>query len=260
MRKDFIAIGVLAMAASVPASAAVVTFTVEGTDAIFLAGRDDIIIPPADQPWGPPSGMQRHPGPTPEESQETKPDFLLVSGGDVVRVLDPAVGGINFFNGLGPPYFGPDGNGLSGSNLTSFGGISGYIGPQGPLVGVFLNSTIPLTGAPITLDFSPSGLGTDFTSLAPELGQIFYIGNGQTSGGVFQEFTAPTGATRLFLGIADGFGFVGNPGAYDDNDGAYVVRIGVNEIPTPVDVPAPAALGLLGVGLAGLAAARRRSN
>jgi hypothetical protein len=59
------------------------------------------------------------------------PPFIAVIGGDVIRVADPAIGGVNFFNGFGPPFFGPSGNGLSGSNLTALGGISGYI-PKAP--------------------------------------------------------------------------------------------------------------------------------
>jgi hypothetical protein len=34
-----------------------------------------------------------------------------------------------------------------------------------------------------------------------------------------------------FLGIPDGFGFLNAPGAYDDNDGAYHIVIGVNQTP-----------------------------
>lgn len=75
--------------------------------------------------------------------------------------------------------------------------------------------------------------------------------------GDFQTFVAPVGATRLFLGIPDGFGFVGLPGAYDDNDGSYEVRIGVNEIPTGV-VPEPSALAMwLVVSLIGVVSIRR---
>lgn len=242
------------------ASAASISVSVRGSDAIFLAGRTDLTIPPANEAWtGPGDFLARHPGPTPEEIRETLPPVILVTGGDVIRVADPAVGGVSFFNGFGAPLFGPGGNGPAGSSLTSLGGISGYIGPQGPLTGVFLTDAIPdgSTPAPATLDFRPTGLGIEFASLSPLLGQVFYIGDGVTSGGDFQEFIAPAGATRLFLGIPDGFGFGGVPGAYDDNDGSYRVTIGVNQIP----VPEPDALALLAIAaIAGAGLTRRRGT
>jgi hypothetical protein len=237
------------------ASAAIVDVTIDGSDAIFLAGRTDIVIPPASDPWSSPTGMQRHGGPTPEEIQETLPPIVAVAAGDVVRALDPAVGGISFYNGFGAPLFGPDGGVGGQTDLSSFGGISGFLSDGlGPLAGVFLDDTIPNGTAPARLNFTAAGLGTDFLTLMPDLGQVFFIGDGQTSGGVFHEFIAPAGATRLALGIPDGFGFVGVPGAYDDNDGAYRIRIGINEIPT---IPEPATLALFGTGLFGFAFARK---
>lgn len=241
---------------SLTASATVYDVTINGSDAIFLAGRTDLVIPDASQPWTTGTHLIRHAGPTPEEIKETLPPVLSIVAGDIVRALNPAIGGISFYNGYGAPYFGPSGNGLAGSNLASLDGISGYIGPQGPLAGVFLDAGIPTGVAPTTLDFSPGGLGVDFLTLTPELGQVFYIGDGVASGGVFQEFIAPVGATRLFLGIPDGFGFLGAPGAYDDNDGSYRIRIGINQIPT---IPEPGLLALLGLGMAGMLVSRRKA-
>src|SRR5690606_9532984 len=112
-------------------------------------------------------------------------------------------------------------------------GISGWYGPQGSLAGVFLDDDIPNAGpAPATLDFWNGS--REFTSINPELGQLFFIGDGATAAGLLQSFVAPAGATRLFLGIPDGFSFNGPPGAYEDNDGAYRIRIGVNEDPRTV--------------------------
>jgi hypothetical protein len=88
------------------------------------------------------------------------------------------------------------------------------------------------------------------------LGQIFFIGDGENSANILQEFIAPTGATRLFLGVPDGFGFLGAPGAYDDNDGSYRIRVGVNQNPVPEAGTSVASL-LLG-SLAGGAWLRRR--
>lgn len=235
------------------ASAATYGIQIDGSDAIWLAGRTDLMIPAANQAW--PGGLGRHGGSTPEEILETLPPGISVNAGDVIQALDPAIGGISFFNGFGGTLYGPGGNTLSGSNLTSFGGISTYKGPQGPLVGVFLDDSVPNGVAPAGLDFTPAGFGTDFLALSPGLAQVFYIGDGKTSGGIFQSFTAPSGATRLFLGIPDGFSFGGAPGAYDDNDGWYSVRIGVNEAPT---VPLPAAVWLLGSAFAGVVAIARR--
>ena len=110
---------VLLILLSGTAAGAVVDLTIDGSDAIFLAGRTDLVIPAAALPWTTGTHLIRHPGPTPEEIKETLPPSIPVAPGDVIRALDPAVGGVSFFNGFGAPLYGPGGPGVRGSTLTS---------------------------------------------------------------------------------------------------------------------------------------------
>ena len=195
------------------------TVEVLGTDAIYIAGRADLApVPDPSLAWV----LARHSGG--QELLETFPKSLSITAGDVLRVLE-ATGEVDYFQNNPPPIppgYGPEGNGVSGSNLDSLGGISGYIGPQGPLVGVFLDDSIPNGVAPAALDFTV--LGTVLDTLSPDLGQVFYIGDGTSTSGL-KEFVAPPGTTRVFFGIPDGFGFGGQPGAYDDNDGSFEITV-----------------------------------
>ena len=87
----------------------------------------------------------------------------------------------------------------------------------------------------------------------PLLGQQFFIGNGLNSANLQQVFFVPDGATRLFFGIADGSGFVGNPDFYADNFGSYRVDYRLSNT-----VPEPSTIALSAFGLALLALSRRR--
>jgi hypothetical protein len=91
----------------------------------------------------------------------------------------------------------------------------------GYLVGVFLPERPP-GSPPHGLDFRGH---YDFSRLAPALGQLFFIGDGRNADGILQRFVVPRGATHLYLGLADAFGFEGDPGYYGDNAGSFEVRI-----------------------------------
>ncbi|MFO1484723.1 MAG: LamG-like jellyroll fold domain-containing protein [Verrucomicrobiaceae bacterium] len=166
------------------------------------------------------------------------PPSINVTGLDGSKVTFPQIAGvINTFADV----HGPDGAHTAGRScdLTSVGGISGYLnGNNTPaLVGVFLDESQPAS-APERLDFSAGApaLGENFTTLTPALGQVFFIGDGLTSGGIAQQFIVPAGATRLFFGVPDGYDgtlYHGAPTAYSDNSGSVSLRAVVTPSVTP---------------------------
>jgi len=155
-----------------------------------------------------------------------------------------ATGAVDHCSG-GCPGFTPDGGQLWSNGAEN--GISGLTANIDALVGVFLASGLPSAGAaPVSLDFSGGGLGTDFLQLQPALQQVFFIGDGSTGGGAVQQFQVPMGATRLFLATHDGYGWANNSG---------VIQV---ELTAAVPEPAAWVLMLAGTGLlAGLARRRR---
>jgi hypothetical protein len=104
----------------------------------------------------------------------------------------------------GGPYNGPAGRTDVDTNLAPAGVVSGVrAGSAMFLAGVFLSGRLPESPPPV-----------DTATSFPRLGQVFFIGSGRT-------VNVPTEATRLYLGIADGYGFAGQPGHYSDNSGTF---------------------------------------
>jgi len=122
--------------------------------------------------------------------------------------------------GTGEPTSGPMGGGCAGgsTNIESADGIAGLIDATRTqfLAGVFLAGR-PLASPPERLDVAPGQPG-EAASRAPALGQSFYLGAGATT-------TVPAGATELYLGFVDGWGFQGEPSYYADNTGGFRVTI-----------------------------------
>jgi hypothetical protein len=93
-------------------------------------------------------------------------------------------------------------------------GIGNIITQHNSLLGVFLTNEQPDgSPAPSALDFSTAG-SRDFLTFSPQLKQVFFIGDGKTSGGADQEIVVPAGATRLYLGTMDGSGWFNNGGSF----------------------------------------------
>ena len=125
-------------------------------------------------------------------------------------------------------------------------GISDVRVPMNSLIGVFLTNAQPnLSPAPSYLDFDIGSAtnnvagGIGYTSLTPEIAQVFFIGDGLTGqgSGVQQTISVPAGATRLFLGTMDGY-------YWGDNYGSFSVTV--------TAIPEPSTFALICVGGANL--------
>jgi hypothetical protein len=151
--------------------------------------------------------------------------YRFTAGAAKVLKFFKVEGGVSLNGAGGLPFYGPDGGPLPGpTDITSVGGISGLKHPNSTfLAGVFLTDSEPRDPAPSTIDFNhPSAL--TFRTLKPAIGQVFYIGDGKTPGGIPLGFLAPANATRLFLGIVDGWNnscICGPAHAYHDNSGGF---------------------------------------
>ena len=183
--------------------------------------------------------------------------------GRTLRVID-----VTGLVGCQPlPIFDPDGDTCvsTTTDVNGLGGIAG-IEAQGRtlfLAGLFLGPDVPtLATRPPELHYGPGDLSYNALSYSPAVGQLFFIGDGRVGNlrlgiglGPVQNFVVPTDATRLFLGFADAFGFVGDPNAYDDNSGAVSATF---EIAGVAAVPEPGTIMLVATGLVGVIAVARR--
>jgi hypothetical protein len=191
---------------------------------LYLAGRSDLTIPPLGEPSEIPLFSCRDGG----LIQEAFPSGYRVAAG--TEFTFKASGRINYFGQSLDQGYPPDGdpNG-SMAGIGSFGGISGYQGPAGALAGVFLTDAIPLEPAPEPIRFTVDTVGVEFTRLEPQIGQVFFIGDGANSAATRQVFVAPAGAARLFVGLVDGAFFSGPPTCYADNVGSFDYEIDANQ-------------------------------
>jgi hypothetical protein len=220
------------------------TVTVPGRSNPFLAG----------QPDGATAKSDSAPAQSPVLAASVAP-------GDVLTFA--ATGSVSYGGGL--PTHPPDGGFLI--STASALGIAGYpttLLPVDALVGVFLGEEIPSDPAPDEISYPAGGLA--YPLLAPLPRQIFYIGDGRTGNGTgeIQQIVVPAGATRLYLGTTDGFGWYNNSGEFEvtinrlNNNpnqprvGPTTVRFDRPAYTADLDVPVAASILIDPVPLGGL--------
>ncbi len=209
--------------ATTPAAENPPIFALGAAPVLHLAGRTDIIIPKLGEPSENPLFACRDGA----IIQETYPSGYQISPGS--EFIFKASGRVNYYGGAPEDGYPPDGDAQT-AEIEPFGSISGYIGPSGALVGVFLDDSIPNGEiAPERINFTPEGQGVDFERLAPQIGQVFFIGDGKNANGNAQIFVAPANATRLYIGLIDAPSFYGFSGCYADNTGGFEYSMKSNQ-------------------------------
>jgi hypothetical protein len=166
------------------------------------------------------AGQAKPPDPGGGGAGVLPPMVALPPGANRIVTFPSITGSVNPIMG-DAEWNGPAGDGVGGTNVLSFGGISGIVHAANGmfLVGVFLSDGTPTTPEPSRLDFT-NGMPAD--PLAPKLGQTFLIGDGTG-----HKYDVPPEATRLYLGFADSYLYKGLPGWYDNNAGELTVTVGI---------------------------------
>ena len=223
MRTITLALMVAALAMATPAWADMVT--VDGNSTVYFAGQTA-----GDMPLTASSGDSAtfHGD---GSLAITLPPYVDVTGfGGTIDITAVGRWGFGPSNVEGPSG-GTWGTGTSHAEYDDLG-ISLLTAPFNGLAGVFLTNSAPSTPAPASL----STLSADDMT-TPLLQQSFYIGSSLSG------VTVPAGATRLFFGLHNGYGWYNNVGSVDV---------------TVVPVPAAVVLGGIGLGLVGLVKRRRK--
>lgn len=184
--------------------------TLENAGRVVVSGRANI--------FG--AGYKAPPAPGGGGAGVLPPAWRLPAGSERVVTFPRITGRVNpIRTNPDVPWNGPEGDLLGPTDVKSFRGISGIVHRRNGmfLVGVFLTNAEPSQPAPPRLNFTNR---EQFDVLEPRIGQTFFIGDGKG-----RRYLVPAGATRLFLGFADGYYYKGPPGWYDNNAGKVVATV-----------------------------------
>jgi len=115
-------------------------------------------------------------------------------------------------------------NSVPTNNLN---GIANVRAPIGAVMAVFLNDDSPTSGStPSCLDFA-SASQRNYSSISPQLKQVFFVGDGKKSDGTVQKIIVPPGATRVCIGMMDAW-------QWNDNIGNFSFKVYGSPVVTTV--------------------------
>jgi hypothetical protein len=245
----------LVIAGCLPAT---VFTTVSATNNIFLAGQ------PATAANSTPACTTANLGCLPFEL-----DFIPVAGNTLMFTGPgaPTPGNSGGVSACANPVCStttPDGNNLGSAAPATSLSYSGttisqiqFTGVELFLIGVFLGPSLPGSQVASIGDYGTGAISPNQVTYTPLVGQTFFVGDGLTGtgSGTVQQWVVPVGATRLFLGFADGMAFTGQTQMYGDNTGSASVSL---QIVPAAAAPEPGTVALLALGLAALALGRRK--
>jgi hypothetical protein len=121
-----------------------------------------------------------------------------------IAVTFGAIGAIQHTTEWAPDCHGPNGAELARHLKGAEHGIADAIAPMDALMGVFLSDERPdRSKAPRLLDYRMNR--GDISTSSPQLKQVFFIGDGKASSGGLRRYLVPAKATRLYLGVMDGY-------------------------------------------------------
>jgi len=169
-------------------------------------------VPATSNPYlaGLPDGTKARVG---DSAPQQSPVLVQRTLSHAVAVTFTAIGAIQHTPECPPDCHGPNGAELAAHLKGAEHGIADTIAPMDALMGVFLSDERPdRSKAPPSLRYRVNR--GDISSSSPQLKQVFFIGDGKTSRGGLRRYLVPAKATRLYLGVMDGYEWNNNSGSF----------------------------------------------
>ena len=170
-------------------------------------------VPGCASPWlaGAPNGSTipaTNGNPTPAVAPDNSPVYFAAKSDTAIRFTSTnGTTSWNSVTGSGTSTANADGDATYIAGQAAVNGLNTTYAPLNAMMGVFIDDSAPTSSAMASpMDFS-TATSRDFSTLSPGLKQVFFIGDALDSSGQLQTFIAPHGATRLYVGTMDTFGW-----------------------------------------------------